>query len=275
MAYKWVKVNPGTVLLGTGWRHKGQTYTIVDADTDIRYCVSEEYVGDGNYEWCINYQGNIWRFKNIKGAFTEIKIPAMKKEFVTLAVKGSEWEFERDWSFNGWVRDSGKTYTVPAGTRVKIIDSKMRLSWYAPQEKCIVCEIGPGLEMFSASSYVASTMIVGAFLPAKEVSGYLKLVTAGKAKTYWKMENSEGTAFVDKRFANIGNLKSSLRVRFGLVQPKSDDEDACPPEWTTWDGYERPDTDKGVWAVQYDHATDTVLERQDMSKFLTITFLKA
>lgn len=279
---KLVMIKPGTVIHGIGWRHEGETHTFTAADTQLRYFVQYDWTirknasGDLEYDWVVNYQGNSWRFENSKTAFTEIKIPAMKKEFVTLAVKGSEWEFERDWTFNGWVDYGMKQHTIPAGTRVKITDNKMRLAWYTPQEKCIVAELAPGLEVFAASSYTSGRTIAGAFIPAKEASGYLKLVTAGKTKTYWKIEDNAGNAFVDKRYADLGNVKSSLRVRFGLVQEKPDaTDDEYIPEWVQYDGYDRPDTDNGVWAVQYDHATGAVLEKQDMSKFLTISFLKS
>lgn len=272
---KWAMIKPGTVVHGTGLRNEGKTHTFTDADTKLRYNVYEEY-HKGGYVWAVTYNGYTWRFENIKTSFTEVKIPAMKKEFVTLAVKGSEWEFERDWTFNGWVDDGTKEHTVPAGTRVKIIDQKMRLAWHKPQEKCIVAEMAQGLEIFAQHTYTGSRMIRGAFIPAKEASAYLKLILAGKAKTYWKMEDSEGNAWVDKRFATLGNLKSSLRVRFALVKDTFDaDEDERIPEWVQFDGYKRPDTSKGVFAVHYDHATDQEISREDMSRFLVISFLKA
>lgn len=151
----------------------------------------------------------------------------------------------------------------------------MRLAWYSPQEKCIVAEVTPGLEVFATSAYISGRGSVnGAFIPAKEASAYLKLVTAGKTKTYWKIEDSEGKAFVDKRFANLGNLKSSLRVRFGLVQEK-DTAGEYIPYWVQYDGYNRPDTSKGIFAVEYDHATDKELRREDMQEFLFISIIKS
>ncbi len=273
--HKWVMIKPGTVINGTGWQHRGKKHTFTDADTKLRYSVSEDYC-DGAEQWVVNYKGNSWTFEDIKNAFAEVKIPSLKKEFVTLAVKGSEWEFDQDWTFNGWVDRGEVEHTIPAGTRVKIIDQKMRMAWYSPQEKCIVAELAPGLEVFAERQYFTGNIMENAVvhIPAREASQYLKLVTAGKSKTYWKMEDSDGNTWVDKRFATLGNLKSSLRVRFGLVKD-SDDPDEAAPYWVQHDGYDKPDTEKGVFAVHYDHATDTLIERQDMSKFLVISFLKA
>ena len=272
---KWAMIKPGTVVHGTGWRNEGKTHTFTDADTKLRYNVYEEY-HKGGYVWAVTYNEHTWRFENSKTAFTEVKIPAMKKEFVTLAVKGSEWEFERDWTFNGWVDDGTKEHTVPAGTRVKIIDQKMRLAWYKPQEKCIVAEMAKGLEIFAERTYTGGRMIRGAFIPAKEASQYLKLISAGKAKTYWKIEDNEGNAFVDKRFANLGNVKASLRVRYGLVKEAEDaTDDDYIPEWVQYDEYEKPNRERGIWAVHYDHATDKELDREDMVPYVFLAALKA
>lgn len=275
---KWAMIKPGTVIHGTGWRNEGNTHTFTDADTKLRYCVSYENDYRVGEVWTVTYKGNTWRFADAKTAFTEVKIPAMKKEFVTLAVKGSEWEFERDWTFNGWVDHGTKEHTIPAGTRVKIIDQKMRLAWYSPQEKCIVAELTPGLEPFAERQYFTGNIMENAvaYLPAKEASAYLKLVTAGKAKTYWKIEDNDGNAFVDKRFANIGNVKASLRVRYGLVKEAEDaTDDDYIPEWVQYDQYEKPDRERGIWAVHYDHATNKELDREDMVPYVFLAALKA
>lgn len=272
---KWAMIKPGTVIKGMYRHNEGKTHTFTDADTKLRYWLTETYY-NGTDHLAIVYKGNTWLFEDAKNAFAEVKIPSLKKEFVTLAVKGSKWEFERNWTFNGWVDQGEVEHTIPAGTRVKIIDQKMRLAWYSPQEKCIVAELAPGLEVFAEKQYFTGNIMENAavYLPAREASQYLKLVKSGKAKTYWKMEDSDGKAFVDKRFATLGNLKSSLRVRFNLVRDSNNPDEAAP-EWVQFDGYDRPDTSKGVFAVHYDHATDAEIERQDMSKFLVISFLKA
>ena len=275
---KWAMIKPGTVIHGTGWRNEGNTHTFTDADTKLRYCVSRENDYRVGEVWAVVYQGNTWRFADDKTAFTEVKIPAMKKEFVTLAVKGSEWEFERDWTFNGWVDHGTEEHTIPAGTRVKIIDQKMRLAWYSPQEKCIVAELAPGLEYFAERQYFTKNIMENAvvYLPAKEASAYLKLVTAGKAKTYWKIEDTAGNAFVDKRFANLGNVKASLRVRYGLVKEAEDaTDDDYIPEWVQYDEYEKPSREKGIWAVHYDHATNKEIAREDMVSYVFLAALKA
>jgi hypothetical protein len=272
---KWAMIKPGTVVHGMGWKNEGKTHTFTEADTKLRYSVYEEY-HKGGYVWAVTYNEHTWRFENSKTAFTDVKIPAMKKEFVTLAVKDSEWEFERDWTFNGWVDDGTKEHTVPAGTRVKIIDQKMRLAWYKPQEKCIVAEMSKGLEIFAERTYTGGRMIRGAFIPAKEASQYLKLISAGKAKTYWKIEDNEGNAFVDKRFANLGNVKASLRVRYGLVKEAEDaTDDEYIPEWVQYGEYEKPNRERGIWAVHYDHATNKELDREDMISYVFLAALKA
>ncbi len=274
---KWVMIKPGTVLKGYGWRFQGQTRILSDADTKLRYCIKEDYY-DGADQWVVTYKGNYWLFEDAKNAFTEVKIPPLKKDFVTLAVKGSEWEFERNWTFNGWVDHGDVEHTIPAGTRVKIVDNKMRLAWYSPQEKCIVAELAPGLEVFAERQYFTGNIMENAVvhIPAREASQYLKLVNAGKPKTYWKMEDNSGNAFVDKRFATLGNLKSSLRVRFGLVKEAEDaTDDEYIPEWVQFDEYDRPDREKGIWAVHYDHATNKELDREDMIPYVFLATLKA
>lgn len=283
--HKWVMIKPGTVVHGTGWKNEGNTHTFTDEESKIRYCLSEQYTSlqgrgqDLGYYWVVIHKGNSWVINDIKTSTVEIKIPPMKKEFVTLAVKNSEWEFERDWTFNGWGNDRDAVYTIPAGTRIKLVDDKLRLEWYNSTEKCLICEPDPAVSMFHVQNYVRgggyAKIVTHAAIPAKEASNYLKLVTAGKVKTYWKMEDSEGNAFVDKRFATLGNLKSSLRVRFGLVKEDRNNEDESAPYWIAYDGFKRPDTDKGVFAVEYEHATNKELTRQDMSKFLVVSFLKA
>ncbi len=276
--HKWVMIKPGTVIKQSYWRNERKTHTLTEDETKLRHCVEETYVSGGTYDWGMLYKGNTWLFENSKTAFTEIKIPSLKKEFVTLAVKGSEWEFERDWTFNGWVDKGEVEHTIPAGTRVKIIDQKMRLAWYHPQEKCIVAELAPGLEVFAERQYFTGNIMENAVvhIPAREASQYLKLVNAGKPKTYWKMEDNNGNAFVDKRFATLGNLKSSLRVRFGLVKEAEDaTEDEYIPEWVQFDEYDRPDREKGIWAVHYDHATDKELDREDMIPYVFLATLKA
>ncbi len=276
--HKWVMIKPGTVIKQLYWRNERKTHTLTEDETRLRQYVEETYISGGTYDWGVTYQGNTWVFENSKTAFTEVKIPPLKKEFVTLAVKGSEWEFERDWTFSGWVDHGQVEHTIPAGTRVKIIDQKMRLAWYSPQEKCIVAELAPGLEVFAERQYFTRNIMENAVvhLPAREASQYMKLVTAGKTKTYWKMEDSEGKAFVDKRFATLGNLKSSLRVRFALVKEAEDaTEDEYIPEWVQYDDYDRPDTSKGVYAVHYDHATNKELAREDMSTFIAMSILKS
>lgn len=276
--HKWVMIKSGTVIKQQYWRNERKTHTLSEDETKLRYCVEKTYVSGGTYDWGVLYKGNTWLFENSKTAFTEIKIPSLKKQFTTLAVKGSEWEFERDWVFNGWVDDGTAEHTIPAGTRVKIVDQKMRLAWYHPKEKCIVAELNSGLEVFADRRYFAGLIKENAVvhIPAREASQYLKLVTAGKAKTYWKMEDSEGNVFINKRFANLGNLKSSLRVRFALVKDTNDDDDDdYLPEWVTYDDYDRPDTSNGIFAVQYDHATDKEIHREDMKEFLLEAVLKS
>jgi hypothetical protein len=285
---KWVMLKPGTQAVAINYNTRGTVYTFTEEDCQYRYHVTYAPTWNGGSpanndespDWHVYHNGESWLLKDSKNAFaSEVKIPTLKKEFVTLAVKGSEWEFTQDWTFNGYVNLFGKGnnqfHTIPAGTRVKIVDNKMRMAWYSPQEKCIVAELAPGLEVFADRQYFTGNIIENApvHIPAREASQYLKLVKAGKAKTYWKMEDSQGNAWVNKRFATLGNLKSSLRVRFGLVRGQGYDDDA--PEWVQFDGYERPDTSKGVFAVHYDHATDAEIERQDMSKFLVVSFLKA
>lgn len=280
---KWVMIKPGTVIHGVGWKRKDKTHVFTESDTKLRYSVEYDCTfkklpnGDLKYDWILLFQGDWWLFENSNAAFTEVKIPALKKEFRTLAVRGSEWEFEKDWTFNGWVDNGTVEHTIPAGTRVKIIDDKMRLAWYSPQEKCIVSEISPGLEPFAEREYFTKNIMKDAkvYIPAREASGYLKLVKAGKTKTYWKMEDSKGNAFVDKRFANLGNLKSSLRVRFNLVKYDPNEPDEYIPEWIIYDESDPPDVSKGVFAIQYDHATDKEIKREDMKPFLSMAILSS
>lgn len=285
-AGKWVYLKPGTT--GSILRH-GQgkkAYTFTEADCRYRFYAQQYPTWNGGspannpptVRWHVYHNGEYWWLDDGKAAVAkELKIPSLKKEFVTLAVKGSEWEFERDWTFSGYVELFAKNnmveHTIPAGTRVKIIDNKMRMGWYAPMEKCIVAELTPELSMFAYRTYTNGKDVEGAFIPAKEASQYLKLVTAGKAKTYWKIEDNEGKAFVDKRFTTLASIKSSLRFRYNLVN--TDDLDSGLPEWAGYENYEKPDKEKGIWAVHYDHATDKELDREDMIPYVFLATLKA
>ena len=106
------------------------------------------------------------------------------------------------------------------------------------------------------------------------MSHYLKLVKAGKVKTYWTIEHSDGSKITTKKFENIGRVKSSCRVRFKLVK-ESGNDDTDPPQWLVESSQfaVTPDASKGLWAVHYDAATKTEIEREDLSSYLMMAVL--
>jgi hypothetical protein len=278
---KWVMFKPGTVLFQRKYGKDDVRHTLTEEDCKVRYWVIHaptwNHGSPANNpptpDWHVNHDGEIWNIVDSANAFvSEVKVAPLKKEFTSFAVKDSVWEFERDWTFNGYVNLFAKgnqvVYTVPAGTRVRVVDNKMRMAWYRPDERCIVAEMAPGLEMFELLDYDKGKTF--AYIPAREASAYLKLVTPGKAKTYWMIENEVGEPLVKKRYANLGNVKAAVRVRGGMVN------EIDVSHWIGTAnilGSEYFPTDKGVVAVQYDHATKVEVHREDLLEYMTMAKL--
>lgn len=210
----------------------------------------------------------------------KVKIPPMSREFLSLAVKDSVWEFERDWTFQGY-DGSTKKYTVPAGTQITIADNKMKVHYfgdYHHSEKAFRIKNEPTLAAAFQTKFWNSTEIE-VWVPAKEASGYLKLVKAGKTKTYWKLLKSDGSALTNKNFANLGNAKSSARYHFGMIKSDDDPNNYAdqPDYWVAsgdYNDFEKADLSEGVIAVQYDHATKTEIAREDLSLWLVMSKMK-
>lgn len=262
-------------------RRMFKTYTQYDYDTPYPYVLLEE-------ETTLYF---LWplpngKYENARAKPEDvelIKMPSVPKSFRTAATKGSTWRFKEDWTFAGY-NNSFTEYTIPAGTEFTIADNKMPMVYFSRgywqgQNPCIgfdekairiVKPIPNMSEMFHSEEY----------LPLREVSAYVELVSEGQRKVYWLIENGDGERMVDKRFKNLGNVKSSLRVRGGLVRQ---DDDAAnynysnqPDYWyeqdNEWDTAAFP-TQKGVWAVQYDHGTDEEISREDMLQYMTMAKL--
>lgn len=276
----WAMVKPGTVLIGTGWKLHGTTVVLKDTDTKFRYHITYQVCTYPaiRYDWGLIYDGNTYIIEKPEETLTEVKIPTLSKEFQTLCVKGSEWEFETEWRFSGYVDYKQVEHVVPAGTTFKVTDKKMRLQWYSPMEKCIVADAAPGLEPLFMADW--GTENYQAYIPAREAHVHLKLVTAGKEKTYWVVEDNLGEKILTKRYGNLGNVKAALRVRGGLVRSDSSlgwDDQA--PEWIVdggneW-GTDAMPLDNGVWAVHYRHADNFELAREDMLEYMTMAKLSA
>jgi hypothetical protein len=281
----WAMIKPGTVIEGRWQRNQGKQVTLGEQDTQYRYyveyceCHDTSYSKASDSHWYTTFQGNDYKIIDAQSALIEIKIPTLSKDFASQCVRGSVWEFETEWRFTGYVDSKQIKHVIPAGTMVKVVDQKMRLAWYSPQEKCIVAELSPGLEVFAEREYFTGNIMKNAVchLPAREAHVHLKLVTAGKEKTYWMVENNAGTRLLTKRYDNLGNVKASLRMRGGLIRSDSNlDCDDQPPEWIAdhdneW-GSSLP-MDNGVWAVQYRHSDNVSLAREDMLEYMTIAKL--
>jgi hypothetical protein len=285
----WAMIKPGTVLEGKYKDNRGKQITLTAEETQYRYFVEYAVYHDTNWSraseshWHTTYEGNEFKIVDPEAALTEVKLPTLSKDFVSQCVKGSVWEFETEWRFTGYVNSEQVEHVVPAGTVVKVIDQKMRLAWYSPQEKCIVAELSPGLEVFAERQFFTGNIMDGAvcYVPAREAHVHLKLATAGKRKVYWLVEDNDGNKLLTKRYNNLGNVKASLRMRGGLVKINDDDDnwDNQPPEWVAggeneWGTAKLP-LDKGVWAAQYDHATNTLITREDMLEYMTMAKLSA
>ena len=262
----WIKMLPGNVLKGEDAINKDKQIKISKPCRMLLYTSScdktRKYVyfmrqGIMVYRWTVEPNNT----------YEVLKFPSLSREFTSLAVKGSVWEFERDWVFQGYDA-TAKIYTIPAGTRITIANDKMMMGCgynYHVEEKHLQIEQNPAFNMFG-----------GRVVPAREVAAYLKLVKPGKVKTYWRLEKEDGTQHVKKNFASLSAVKASVRVRFGLVKVNYDNEDsAYVPEWLdNSDGWmDKPDHQKGVWAVQYDHATKKEIAREDLKSMVIMAVL--
>ena len=204
-----------------------------------------------------------------------IKMKPVAKEFRSNATPGSVWQFKEDWTFAGY-HDTQIEHTIAAGTEVKITGKKMvNVRYGGMEELALTIEQNPDIAcFFPPRSYDKNF-----HLPAKEVWPYLELVTAGKQKTYWIVEDKVGKKLLTKRYANIGNVKSAIRVRGGLVKSKynvTGREEDYIPEWIDGsDGYTdwEVNMDNGMYAVEYDHATDKEIKREDMLEYFTFAKL--
>jgi hypothetical protein len=207
-----------------------------------------------------------------------VKFKPVPKSFRSIATKDSVWEFTEDWIIQGYDGTDSKT-VLPAGTEIKLSSSKMRQhrTCGSMYESCIaICDCPALLNLFT--TYDLSQF--NNALPVREVWNKLELVSNGQQKVYWHIENTDGAKIVPKRYATVGNVKAALRVRGGLLTYEYDNnnDDTYVPEWVISDNEWGTDTfpiDNGVWAVQYDHATDVELHREDMLEYMTMAKLKS
>lgn len=209
-----------------------------------------------------------------------IVLPPVPKSFRSAATKGSRWRFHSDWTFSGY-DGTLIEHTIPAGTEFVISKNKHEMarwgSWYTNtrsgicfDEKGLNVNLIPELQDVFPKNHHGESV-----LPMKEVAGYVELVEAGDVKTYWLMQNNDGNRIVDKRFKGLSNLKASLRVHGGLVNYQDGSNGDYVPEWLESDNqWSHQRFCNGVWAVQYDHATDAELKREDMLEYMFITKLK-
>lgn len=290
--YVWGTIKPGTVavatLYGYGVGKIGtEEMTFPDGETvrrrfepqsvDTYDSVNGEYFNDyDNLKLKFQVPG---KFAGYGGGFALrpediniIKIKPMPKEFRSNATPGSVWRFKEDWTFAGY--SFANENTIPAGTEIKIVGKKMTMQTFASYEgeKGIEIADNPIIAQFFRKHRGKL------YLPAKEVWAYLELVTAGEQKTYWLVENKAGEKLLTKRYANIGNVKSAIRCRGGLVKSKFDEtgkEEDYVPEWledgTEW--MEQINMDDGMYAVEHDHATDKEIKREDMLEYFTFAKL--
>lgn len=261
----WIKMLPGNVLKGNDAINKDKQIKISKPCRMLLYTSSWDktrkyvyFMRQGSMVYC-------WAVEP-ENTYEVLKFPSLSREFTSLAVKGSVWEFERDWVFQGYDA-TAKTYTIPAGTRITIANNKMQIGCgynYHLEEKHLQIEQNPAFNMFG-----------GRVVPAREVAAYLKLVTPGKVKTYWRLEKEDGTQHVKKNFTTLSAVKASVRVRYNLVKQTNDNDSV--PYWLENDGgyYDKPNREEGIFAVQYDHATKKEISREDLRDYVFLTLLKS
>lgn len=205
-----------------------------------------------------------------------IDMPSVPKSFRSQATKGSVWRFVRDWEFNGY--DTTHAYhTIPAGTEFTVASNKTSMVYFGNSLTLGVDEKGLPIEKNDAIDPFFRYDVWNKchFIPLREIVPYIELVSDGAVRVYWTIENNDGRRLVSKRYNNLGNVKASLRVRGGLVNTDPDhDVDRWFDQDNEW-GTEAFPIDNGVWAVQYDHATDTELSREDMLEYMTIAKLSS
>jgi hypothetical protein len=259
MSGSWITVLPGSVLTGLDQTNKNKQLKI---SKPSRMFMEKDYDGNNIVYFLKNgWSTNVWAIgENTK--YEKFNIPPMKREFISLAVKNSVWEFERDWTFQCYDA-SPNIYTIKAGTRFTIVNSIMpKRGSHNYQEKHLEIDSNPAFHMFGSQH-----------IPAKEVSHYIKLIKPGQVKIYWRLEKTDGTQWVTKNFASIGNIKSSIRVRFNFLTPSN--KDGNVPDWLdNSDNYmKKPNPAEGVFAVQYDHATKKEIHRVDLLTYVMLAHL--
>ncbi len=253
-------------------------YTVSPGETSRRmfrtYTRFPYWTDDPEDVWLSFYDG-----KNVSHVYpTDVDMIVMaplSKAFRSQATKGSRWRFVQDWTFSGYDGTSHE-HTIPAGTEFEVINNKIPdvhfgsgcISNYFV-DKALMVAPNPDLEQ----AFPIDRWHKCHHIPAREVSAYVELAASGAQRIYWTIEDNTGKRLVDKRFKNIGNVKSSLRVRGGLVDADPiNDVSRWFDQGNEW-GTEHFPTENGVWAVQRDHATDAEMSREDMLEYMTIAKL--
>lgn len=261
----FVKLKAGTVL-SYSHRDRQSTVTITEDMAKIRYSyegLESSYKSDDYPQ--VSVGRCTYNVTNPDCIAEKIKLPSIGKDTRAQITKNSEWVFTKDWVFSGydsfyWFDEKAvnKEYTIPAGTTIKIVKEKLKKSYFGLHELLSVeCEYNPALDMFKDGKQI--------LIPAQELFQYIELVSAQKTKTYWKLEESDGTAISTKRYSNMAAVKGAVRAKGGLVS------DAADTYWLAQSN--ELDFDRGVFAVEYDYMTDKEMQKVDMAPYLTISVL--
>lgn len=186
-----------------------------------------------------------------------ITVSPVKKEFKTSAVKDSTWEFTDTVSLYIHITKPdpvyGKNYyeyisierNFSKGTKLTVINNKM-----------VIARFGLYRMLHLNVSINGEKMLI----PAGELSQYIKMITAGKTKTYWRLLDKENNQVTQKRFSDLGKVKASARVRRDLVENTGPD----------WLDTSNPEIFNDWVAVQYDYSTDKELQREELKDWLFI-----
>lgn len=245
----WILIPAGTPICNNNWPipKPYRTNDVLKEDTLARI----RYIYD-NPDYGVNVIG--FRSGDITIAetspFAVHKWPTVTRDISNQITKGSIWETTQDTLVivGDWMKS--KVITIPTGTKFEVTGK----SFIGGQEEKMVPikAIAGGYENIGVRAFAS-----------------LKLVKEGVTKTYWKLLDKDDKPVTDKRFANLGNVKSSVRYHTGTIEYDYQDPDNSAPYWVTDNDGEYQKTFDDWKAVHYKY-DGTIIETVDLGDWFTI-----
>ena len=258
------KKTSGFYILPKGFCY-GKTYMAYKRDVNFPYNIPLQedtlvQAGDYRESAAADVETNLGSVKFedlIKIKRVKISCPKEKSKQIT---KNSVWEVAGDEEIWMYVTENVEYpdifYSkVPPKTKFTVTSKKGRFvlpTWGNTNEKVVDA-------IMTTPDGNSEYVIVGV-----RFFGSLELVESGVEKFYWKLTDKNKVPIKTKRFANLGNVKSSVRTTQNFV--RGDDV----PEWI--DGAHRtPEETFDDWkAVKYD-SNDNEVEVVDLGQWFFYT----